>query len=944
MDITVDVGKRPDILEGCFDDIDIKVKMWEIDHENQIKSLEESVETGKIRLAALESQKFEAEYNTESQLATVTKQSMLLNSVFDVFKNMSVRELEAKYDWESQWQERFSDIRLQHIEMQSALKIRHEGELKSLNEGIRDEMTSIVAKFQGFAGSPSPQMLKQLHKQNLKRLVSLVHKHASERTLLLSKIIQQEEMMIRTKNKSIRDKMLLSQVKSQNFHSSLKSSISKPVASYKSKSDISESRTPSFRMHYKTVSRIEDTENKESLQFSEPQWLQNTSSTFVTELDSQSFPKQGILSSDFEKRMDQGQLSISQTGDDKSIQVKHVLRLKGVHDNNSNKTNDEDMSSMKQKQSTEFRYYIESDVNEERIPGKEFLPWAMAAPETILKGESKVEWSVYPCKWNPNVISIERSGVIKQSATSPYASFTVDGSLSGRTSGVVRGSVRARLQVRQKLQGRSSTSASLTSKGSGARTFNSLLSQPTAAKLNAEYTKVKDTLPNIVRSAKDKQQSTDQNFNRPKLTCGGGTDSLNPADKHSKLETWIEDKIKQVLGSGSSAEAIRELLPDVNGTGLHHRLSGGAEDSHSPVSAETSNPRSTAASAGAAAAGYMQIESREHRSVNSRGQTYSLQNEVHETETNNVGSFLKRLRSEMDEDAGNETESANAANRGLRVESRAAAGRSASSLTASQISELLNPRPVVTKQVPQTDSGGDDLDDYTGGEDESAELAQRRARFDKVSGADTTRSKDVGVGMVKTPKRVGWNLSPRNSEPDNSSEMATDTLRLSTSGDYDPSRPGTRSSSRPDTSRSTAASSVLGDDEDERTEEANREESAGGIGLAITDSLVKEFFSKVRHNKVAECEDQISAGFPMDVRDRHGNTPLLVAAQNGHKRLVKMFLRAGADVNATNHQGNTGLHFTMSYGYQSLANYMLSKGADDTLMNMKGLTCYDGLG
>ena len=82
----------------------------------------------------------------------------------------------------------------------------------------------------------------------------------------------------------------------------------------------------------------------------------------------------------------------------------------------------------------------------------------------------------------------------------------------------------------------------------------------------------------------------------------------------------------------------------------------------------------------------------------------------------------------------------------------------------------------------------------------------------------------------------------------------------------------------------------------------------------------------------------------MDVRDRHGNTPLLVAAQNGHKRLVKMFLRAGADVNATNHQGNTGLHFTMSYGYQSLANYMLSKGADDTLMNMKGLTCYDGLG
>ncbi|EKX53848.1 hypothetical protein GUITHDRAFT_57314, partial [Guillardia theta CCMP2712] len=107
---------------------------------------------------------------------------------------------------------------------------------------------------------------------------------------------------------------------------------------------------------------------------------------------------------------------------------------------------------------------------------------------------------------------------------------------------------------------------------------------------------------------------------------------------------------------------------------------------------------------------------------------------------------------------------------------------------------------------------------------------------------------------------------------------------------------------------------------------------------------LKDFFSKIRHNKVAEVEDLVQSGFPLDRRDAHGNTPLMVASQNGHKRLVKMILRNGADPNATNHQGNTALHFATAYGYNTLSKYLMSKGADDTLINMKGLTCYDGLG
>ena len=54
-------------------------------------------------------------------------------------------------------------------------------------------------------------------------------------------------------------------------------------------------------------------------------------------------------------------------------------------------------------------------------------------------------------------------------------------------------------------------------------------------------------------------------------------------------------------------------------------------------------------------------------------------------------------------------------------------------------------------------------------------------------------------------------------------------------------------------------------------------------------------------------------GLSVDVRDKFGNTPLIVACQNGHGRLAKMCVRYGADVNAVNHKKNTPLHFTVSF-------------------------------
>ena len=81
----------------------------------------------------------------------------------------------------------------------------------------------------------------------------------------------------------------------------------------------------------------------------------------------------------------------------------------------------------------------------------------------------------------------------------------------------------------------------------------------------------------------------------------------------------------------------------------------------------------------------------------------------------------------------------------------------------------------------------------------------------------------------------------------------------------------------------------------------------------------------------------------VDTEDEHGNTPLLLAAQQGSKRLLKELMRRGATLDHQNHAGSTALHFLFAYRHQELGEYMLGKGADNSILNAEGLTCYEGL-
>jgi hypothetical protein len=105
--------------------------------------------------------------------------------------------------------------------------------------------------------------------------------------------------------------------------------------------------------------------------------------------------------------------------------------------------------------------------------------------------------------------------------------------------------------------------------------------------------------------------------------------------------------------------------------------------------------------------------------------------------------------------------------------------------------------------------------------------------------------------------------------------------------------------------------------------------------------------SLCRHGKFAEVEalvNQPDWNVPVDYQNDMGNTLLHVVAQNGNKRLVKLSLRRGADLNVANLTGQTALHFAFGYGYDEVGEYLVKKGADDSIRNADGLTCYEGLG
>jgi len=90
-------------------------------------------------------------------------------------------------------------------------------------------------------------------------------------------------------------------------------------------------------------------------------------------------------------------------------------------------------------------------------------------------------------------------------------------------------------------------------------------------------------------------------------------------------------------------------------------------------------------------------------------------------------------------------------------------------------------------------------------------------------------------------------------------------------------------------------------------------------------------------------EDALEVDININTADQFGNTLLILAAQQGSKRMCKFLLRRGANINLQSLVGNTVLHYCYAYSQFELGEYLKNKGADDSILNADEMTCYEGL-
>ncbi|MFW6202775.1 MAG: ankyrin repeat domain-containing protein [Marinilabilia sp.] len=83
----------------------------------------------------------------------------------------------------------------------------------------------------------------------------------------------------------------------------------------------------------------------------------------------------------------------------------------------------------------------------------------------------------------------------------------------------------------------------------------------------------------------------------------------------------------------------------------------------------------------------------------------------------------------------------------------------------------------------------------------------------------------------------------------------------------------------------------------------------------------------------------IKNGSDIEVTNKDGHTPLMLAAYNGHSDIVEKLLKKGADINKTDNKNLTSLHFAASGPFPETVKLLLQHGADvNAIDDIEGFT------
>jgi ankyrin repeat protein len=101
---------------------------------------------------------------------------------------------------------------------------------------------------------------------------------------------------------------------------------------------------------------------------------------------------------------------------------------------------------------------------------------------------------------------------------------------------------------------------------------------------------------------------------------------------------------------------------------------------------------------------------------------------------------------------------------------------------------------------------------------------------------------------------------------------------------------------------------------------------------------VDSFLNEVEADNKERIELFLKAGMNINVRDKDGNTALMLASMVGDPQIVNLLIGKGADINARSAAGYTALMYVSSKGDTAMAKLLIKKGTDVNIRNNDGDT------
>jgi ankyrin repeat protein len=95
--------------------------------------------------------------------------------------------------------------------------------------------------------------------------------------------------------------------------------------------------------------------------------------------------------------------------------------------------------------------------------------------------------------------------------------------------------------------------------------------------------------------------------------------------------------------------------------------------------------------------------------------------------------------------------------------------------------------------------------------------------------------------------------------------------------------------------------------------------------------MQSDFERAIRAGDAGLTEALLKSGTPVDARDRHGQTALMIAAHGGQLAVVECLLRHGANLDLTAKHGLSALMLAIVAGHEPVARTLVQAGADLTL-------------